>query len=271
MTISHSHPGTYITFEGTDGAGKSTQIEALAAELRAQGKTVHLIREPGGTLQGELLRALIKGDTPSMHDALVSCGADHQLLSAAFGFGSAEAPDGKLTLPQDSSDRTRMFMLNAARAELFEKVIVPALAAGDVVLGDRGYHSTLAYQGGAGTLDDETILANCLQATGGIQPDMVVYCRLDNAVRMERMKARGMAEDAIERSTNFNHVADKFDELAADNPDMWRVVDASQTIEQVADAVQSVVGNLIVRKDSHTRTAAYKASVSARDTSCREL
>ncbi len=237
----YDSPGTFISFEGLDGAGKSTQIEIAAQMARESGREVVIVREPGGTAQGEIQRALVKADVDSLVDALAACGGDPESLRAALG--TSDKPHIKL--PEDTTALTQLFMFNAARAQLFEKTVVPALNRGALVLADRGFDSTVAYQSGSGGLDADEVMANCMQATGGVAPDMTIYCRLDQQTRQDRMRARGLAEDVIERSSNFDAIAAAFDQIAAANPDRFVVVDAGKSIEEVAAQIKAHITPLL--------------------------
>lgn len=231
MNDTNEYPGTLISFEGLDGAGKSTQIEIAAADLRSRGHDVIVLREPGGTRVGELIRAILKADTPTLVDALAPDDEQlHENLSELIPVA---------VLPDDATPRAQMFLLNASRSQLFETVIRPALKAGKIVIMDRGADSTVAYQAGSGGLDPSEVIANCLQATGGLEPKLTIYCRLEPEVRLARMRARGEAEDAIERSVDFEEVAAMFDFLAQSHPDRFETVDAGRSIEEVAVDVKA--------------------------------
>ena len=278
--MSHSYPGTLISFEGLDGAGKSTQIERTAADLRAQGKEVLILREPGGTKVGELVRAIVKADTQTLIDSvsetavLSQPGLVNRILKAdaerrardADAHGSSmthEQATEQATLqlrdqlsdllpagvlPDDATPRAQMFLFNAARAQLFETVIIPALQRGAIVVCDRLADSTVAYQAGGGGMPEHEVVNNCLQATGGLEPDLTIYCRLEPEVRLQRMAARGIEEDAIERSgaEYFERVAAMFDKLAKDNTHRFVVVDASQSINDVAAQIRPYIQTLVI-------------------------
>ena len=227
--------GTLIAFEGLDGAGKSTQIELLAERLRGAGREVVLVREPGGTHQGELQRALLKADVDALVDALAGCGADRDALGAAMGTSDKPLVD----LPENTTPLAQLFMLNAARAQLYNDVVVPALERGAIVLSDRTFWSSVAYQGST-DLDPQLVLSSCLQAVGGHMAELTIYCRLDAQTRLQRMRDRGMAEDVIERTSNFDAILAAFDRIAEEQPS-FRVVDAGQTIEQVTEDIDWLV------------------------------
>jgi dTMP kinase len=230
-----SRAGTLIAFEGLDGAGKSTQIELLAERERHNDREVVLVREPGGTRMGELQRALVKADVDSLVDVLEGCGADRDALSAALG--TSHAP--LVQLPENSTSLTRLFMFNAARSQLYIDVVLPALDRGALVVTDRSYWSNVAYQGSAG-IEEQTIIDTCLLATGGRSPDLTIYCRLDQAARVARMRARGLADDVIERTSNFDAILAVFDRLAAEHESIV-TVDAGQSVEAVSAEIENLV------------------------------
>jgi dTMP kinase len=151
----HAHRGRFITFEGLDGCGKSTQLEKLAAVLRSQGFEVIVTREPGGTETGEKIRKLL-------------------LDTATSGL----SPMAELAL---------MF---ASRAQHIKEVIVPGLAAGRVVLCDRFTDSTEAYQGGGRKLGSEPVLALHRILCGSLQPDLTILMDSDAAHSVERARRR---------------------------------------------------------------------------------
>src|SRR6185436_14257608 len=137
-------PGLFITFEGTEGSGKSTQIALLADRLRALKRTVRTLREPGGTPIGEEIRHTLK----------------HSHDNAAM---TAEA---------------ELLLMNASRAQLVREVIRPAMAAGEIVLCDRFYDSTTAYQGYGRGLDLKTVQAVIDFAVGETRPDLTLLLNI---------------------------------------------------------------------------------------------
>src|SRR5207247_9471464 len=144
--------GLFISFEGTEGSGKSTQIQLLAERLRAAGRIVRVLREPGGTPIGEEVRHILK----------------HSEQSHAM---TAEA---------------ELLLMNASRAQLVREVIRPALAAGDLVLCDRFYDSTTAYQGHGRRLDLAMVKAVIDFALGNTRPDLTLLLLVSHAVSEER-------------------------------------------------------------------------------------
>ena len=203
--MSSRHRGWLVAFEGVEGAGKSTQLELLRLALEELGHKVTAAREPGGTPVGERVRALLL-DPSSSVDA-----------------------------------RAEALLFAAARAQLVEEVIRPALEQGQVVLCDRYLHSSLAYQGAARGLGRAEVAAINRFATAGLLPDVVVLLRLDPAEGLAR--GRGGGRDRIEgQDLDFHQrVAGAFLELAAAEPDRFAVIDAARPPERVAVDVRAAV------------------------------
>jgi len=197
----------FVTLEGVDGAGKSTQARLLAAAL---GPETLLLREPGGTAVGERLRELLK--------------------------------DGGLEL----APRTELLLFCAARAELVERVIKPALAAGRDVVCDRFVDSTVAYQGGARGIDPALVAALNEAAVDGCMPERTVLLRVDVGSAVERAAGRGgpRASDRFEREGPVfqERIAAAFERIAVAEPDRIAVVDATGSVEQVHARVRAAVG-----------------------------
>ena len=196
-----------IAFEGLDGCGKGTQLDRLEARLRARGARVRRLREPGGTPLGESVRELL-------------------LHGGAMG-----------ALPE-------ALLYMAARAELYERVVLPALAAGEAVLLDRSQYSTAAYQGAGLGLPLDDILALADKAVRGRWPDRVVLLDLDPAAAAARLSA---GKDRIESrdAAYFARVAQGFRALAAREPRRFRVVDAAGTLEAVAGRVAAALADVL--------------------------
>jgi dTMP kinase len=185
-------PGLFVTFEGGEGTGKSTQIERLAARLHERGLDPLIVREPGGTPVGEAIRAV--------------------LLDPAYRPGAvAEA-----------------FHMEASRAELVAGVIRPALGAGRVVLCDRYDDSTLAYQGGGRGLDLAMLAAWNRAATGGLRPDLTLLFDLDPGVGLERRSGAGGANRIDLEAADFHRrVHDCYLQLARREPARFVRLDAA--------------------------------------------
>ncbi len=192
--------GKFIVIEGLEGAGKSTAINALLTELQKAGiADVINTREPGGTALAEKMRALVK--------------EDHE--------GEAL---------QDTSE---LLLMYAARIQLVETVIKPALAQGLWVVGDRHDLSSQAYQGGGREIDLQTMSALKNIALKGFEPDLTLYLDIDPKVGLERARGRGEL-DRIERMdiSFFERTRQRYLDLASENPSIV-VINAQQTIEQV--------------------------------------
>ncbi len=200
--------GAFITFEGGEGCGKSTQIRRFAERLRAEGADVVLTREPGGTRLAELVRGLLKDER------------------------------------QDPPvDRAELLLFLAARAQLVRNVIRPALARGAWVVSDRFSDSTFAYQGyGRGLPLNELRLMNDFAAEG-LKPDLTILLEAPPAALRARLAARaaasGEAADRIERAGEEFHerLRQGFLELSRLEPTRFRVLDATETEDEVAAAV----------------------------------
>jgi dTMP kinase len=207
--------GWFITIEGPDGAGKTTQVERLAGHLRALGLEVVLTREPGGTWLGEQLRNVLLGRSAS-------------------------------AAPTDA--RTDAFLFNAARRQLVAEVIEPALAGGRTVLCARFADSTLAYQGyGAGVPLDQLRALEAV-ATGGLRPDLTILLDLPVEAGLSRKAPDDVNRFEAEFDLDFHRrVRQGFIALAVAEPTRFVVVDAGRAAEDVATAVTTAADRLIGR------------------------
>ena len=205
--------GLFISFEGTEGCGKSTQVELLARQLRAFGHRVRTLREPGGTPIGEEIRHTLK----------------HSHANAAM---TAEA---------------ELLLMNASRAQLVREVIRPALAAGEIVLCDRFYDSTTAYQGYGRQLDLEKVRAVIDFAVGETRPDLTllftVAPEISELRRAMRQSTLPFMRDRMEEADRefFQRVDQGFSAVAAAEPRRVRVVEASGSVENVFAKIWSLV------------------------------
>lgn len=210
-----SQRGVFITFEGGEGSGKSTQIGILARRLEAAGLAVRTLREPGGTEVGEAVRRILLDP-------------EHAGLDA----------------------RAELLLYEAARAQLVAEVIEPALEAGEVVLCDRFFDSTTAYQGYARSLPlDEIDSLNAI-ATGGVVPDRTLVLDIDPEVGVERATAESVDRLEAEDMAFHRNVRAGFLAVAAAEPGRVRVVDADGTQAEVAQRVAAALADVDALRDA---------------------
>ena len=210
--------GLFITFEGIEGCGKTTQIRLLADHLRAAGRSVVLTREPGGTPAAEAIRAILLDPA---HDAL--------------------------------SPTTELLLYAASRAQHVHQIIRPAVAAGAVVLCDRFADSTEAYQGGGRALSHETIDLLRGIATGGTLPDCTILLDLPAAEGLARTRRRGELDRIEGEPVDFHErVRAAFLAIAAREPERVVVVNAAAPVETIAEEVRVRIETLF---DAEAQTA----------------
>ncbi len=208
------HRGLFITLEGPEGSGKSTQVRALAASLRRHGRQVVTLREPGDTPLGERVRRL--------------------LLSPSTGA---------------ISPRADAFLYMTARAQLVEAVIKPALSRGAVVICDRFLDATLAYQGYGSGLDVEALRCIGDFATQGIHPGVTILLDLPPADGLRRIRG---GKDRIERRAAAFHqrVRRGYLALARREPRRFRIVDARRSRNLIAQEIHAAVAELLRHRRS---------------------
>ena len=211
--------GLFITFEGTEGSGKSTQISLLARALTARGRTVRTFREPGGTPIGEEIRYTLK----------------HSKVNHAM---TAE---------------TELLLMNASRAQLVRETIRPALAAGEIVLCDRFYDSTTAYQGYGRMLDLKMVQSIIAVAVGETRPDLTLLFLLPHDISEARRVAReptlplSIKRDRFEEADRsfFERVERGYHAIAASEPQRVKSIAAAGSLEAVAAEVWRTVEPLL--------------------------
>jgi dTMP kinase len=208
--------GLLVTFEGVEGAGKSTQVRRLAGRIRAAGFGVVQTREPGGTPLGEIARALSRKPA---------------LARRFYGELTGEYLDHADALAE-------LFLMSAARAQLVGEVIIPALGRGEVVLCDRYDDSTLAYQGyGRGLPLDDLRTVNAI-ATRQTTPDLTVLIDLPAEVGLERKRGE-QGRDAIGGAELAFHerVRGGYRALAAQEPERWLVLDGALALDAIEERI----------------------------------
>lgn len=208
--------GLFISFEGGEGAGKSTQIRRLASALKAKGHDVLVTREPGGSPGAEAVR--------------------HVLLN-----GAAEA----------YGTRMEALLFAAARSDHVEQVIRPALARGMVVLCDRFMDSSRVYQGVTGNLEHDFIEALQRVAVNGVLPDRTIILDIPADIGLERARSRGQADstgpDRYEKEQLDTHEKRRhgFLDIAVREPERCKVVDATRSEDEIASEIRKLVEVLL--------------------------
>lgn len=192
--------GKFITFEGGEGAGKTTLIERVYKALSDEGYPVIKTRAPGGSPLGEKIRALL-------------------------------LEKGKLSL----SSRAELLLFIADRAQHVEEVILPALKQGKIVLCDRFNDSTIAYQGGARGWDKKWVHKLCDFATDDLDPHLTLYLDIDPRIGFERLKKARHGKDRIESEKLLFHqkIRKAFRQIAKEEPKRFRILDASCSPDEV--------------------------------------
>lgn len=207
----------FLTFEGLDGSGKSTQVRRLAERLRRAGREVLVLREPGGTPVGEAIRTILLDR------------ANAEMTPAA-----------------------ELFLFSASRSQLVEQVIRPALAAGTVVVCDRFVDSTTAYQGGGRGIDAAIIAAVHRGATGGLEPHLTFFLDLPDDERHRRQQAAGVERDRMESNDSafYDRVRRSFLDLAK-RESRFNVLDGCLSEEDLADRIWASIEPMLQRRGDH--------------------
>jgi len=212
--------GFFITFEGLDGSGKTTQLRRLAASLEADGHTVVTLRQPGGTALGDRIRAIL-------------------LDSRSEATLGAIAP------------ATEMALMFADRAQAIHEVILPAIAAGHIVLCDRYTDSSEAYQGAGRGLGSQRILEMHAAACNNLQPDLTILLLPSLEASLKRARRRnqrhaekqGADENRFERESNdfYRRIHAKYEEIAAREPYRVFPIREDATIDRIHTRIREVV------------------------------
>ncbi len=191
----------FITFEGVDGCGKSTQLQLIGDMIESRGYKVHRLREPGGTVLSESIRELLLSSKSSINDI------------------------------------AELLLFEAARANLIEQVIKPALKNGEYVLCDRFYDSTTAYQG-YGRKIDLNIINQCNAiATSGLKPDLTFYLKI--TYETAKLRSGNRIKDRIEKSGDafFKRVLRGFEDISINEPERVVVIDSEGSIENTKNEI----------------------------------
>lgn len=198
----------FITFEGADGCGKTTQLELLAQYLKDEGKEVITTREPGAKGLGEKVREIL------------------------------------LNYDGEVSDRCESFLFLADRAQHIDMIVNPAVESGKIVLCDRHIDSSVAYQGYGRGLDIERIDKLNMIATNGKRPDLTLVFDIDIDTSMKRV---GVEKDRMENAGNefFNRVREGYLELAKQEPQRIKVLDATKSIDEIHKSVIKIISEFI--------------------------
>ena len=207
--------GKFITFEGIDGSGKSTQLRMLSGELRGRGVDVITTREPGGTPLGRRLR------------------------EAFLETEETVAPIAELLL------------FAADRAQHVELLIKPSLAEGRIVISDRYADATFAYQGAGRGFPEATVRQIIQLATGGLKPDLTLFFDISVEKALERMISQGDTDNRkknrmdAETSEFYSNVRNAYLEIAAEEPNRFKIIDANGSLEMIqAKVIETVIGFL---------------------------
>ena len=201
--------GKFITIDGVEGAGKSTQIDFIHNYLMDRGINVVLTREPGGTDLGEKIRELLLNPDSNMH-----------------------------------SD-TELMLMFAARNEHIHQKILPALAQGDWVLSDRFTDASYAYQGGGRGLNIERIAQLEQWTLQDFSPDMTLLLDVEIEIGMQRVESRGKKDRIEQESLDFfNRVRDVYITRSKEHPQRIKLIDASQSSENISSQIQEILQTL---------------------------
>ncbi|WP_299872271.1 dTMP kinase [uncultured Cocleimonas sp.] len=211
ITDTNNGQGLFITFEGVEGAGKTTNIEYIAEKIIASGHEILLTREPGGTELGEAIRELlISKEFPEMHH------------------------------------NTELLLMFAARAEHLQRKIIPALEQGKWVLCDRFTDATYAYQGAGRDIDQDNIqiLENLVQGT--LRPDYTFLFDIDADIGLARARSRGETDRFEQQHIDFfNRVRSAYLKMADENQKRYRIVNAQYDLQTVQTQIDKLLSQIL--------------------------
>ena len=213
---SSSRRGRFITFEGLDGSGKSTQMRLLAERLRACGHDVFESAEPGGTPIGQQIRRILLDNRN-----------------------------------RDLCPTAEMLLMFAARAQNVEQWILPALGQGKIVLSDRFTDSTLAYQGAGRGLGSEVVLDVDRIACRGLIPDLTICIDIDPTVGLARAHSRNREQEGTETRLDeqeldfYRMVREAYRQIASEEPDRFRLIDGSRSFDEIAAEIWDSIASTL--------------------------
>jgi len=207
-----AHAGKFITFEGGEGCGKTTHIKRIAARLRASGRTVLVLREPGGTDVGEQIRQVLQYSKQSA-----------KMLA-----------------------ETELLLFCASRAQLVREIIQPALADGQIVIADRFFDSTTVYQGAGRQLDVAVVKFINEFAIGDCRPDRTLVIDLDPRIGLERARGRELFDRMENQSLDFyDRVRQGYRALAQHEPARVKIVDGNQSLAVVEQQIWELLQHVL--------------------------
>lgn len=210
--MAHGYPGTFLTLEGPEGAGKTTQVKLLSAKLDAIGIPHLITRDPGGTPLGKQIRRAL------------------------------------LTPGNPVSPMAELLLYSADRAQHVDELIIPALKAGKLVICDRFTDSTVAYQGYGRSIDLKLIQQLNEMSTQGLKPELTILFDLESEKGLGRLHPGG--HDRMEREAiEFHHRVRKgYLELSKQEPERWQIIDASKALSAVQDELKQIISDAFSKR-----------------------
>lgn len=197
--------GFFVTFEGGEGCGKSTQTQLFSQFLKQQNISYFSSREPGGTNFAEYIRMLVKDPTFD-----------------------------------DKSELSEILLFEAARSDVMDKIVKPTLASGGVMVLDRFYDSTLAYQGYGSGMDKDTINYLNKIASDGIEPDLTFYLKISPEIAFERKKGDKLDNFELKGLEFHKRVEQGFDEIAKENKHRYVIIDATKDKNEIQKEIKEI-------------------------------